>query len=61
MSQEKVEFLVVTIKVGLNAVLMDIEGEEVWVPKSIMEEWPDVDDEGEIELPEWFAIQEGLV
>lgn len=61
MSNHKVEFFVVTLRQSANAVLLDIEGEEVWVPKSIMEEWPDVDDEGEIELPEWFAIQEGLV
>ena len=61
MSNHKVEFVVITLRQSANAVLLDIEGEEIWVPKSLMEEWPDVDDEGEIELPEWFAIQEGLV
>lgn len=61
MSMEKVEFQVITLRESDLAVLFDIEGEEVWVPKSLMEDWPDEDDEGEIEIPEWFAIKEGLV
>lgn len=60
---DRVEFFVVTLRESDKAVLLDIEGEEVWVPKSLFDddEWPEVDCEGDITLPEWFAIQEGLV
>jgi hypothetical protein len=59
---ERVDFFAVTLRETDLAVLMDIDGEEVWVPKSILdEEWPEVDCEGDITLPEWFATKEGLV
>lgn len=53
------------IKVTEKAVLVLYEGEERWIPKSIITD-PDPDDleEGdereEIEVPMWFAKKEGI-
>lgn len=51
----------ITLNETEEAVLMDIEGEEVWIPKSQLLEWPMIDDEGEVEMYEWIAIEKGLV
>jgi hypothetical protein len=41
--------------------IVDSEGEEYWVPKSISEWHPDADQvSGEIEVPTWWAEKEGL-
>ena len=31
------------------------------IPKSVMEDWPDVGDDGTIMVERWFAEQEGLI
>lgn len=40
-----------------KAVLFDIEGDEIWIPKSLFE----YVEEDEIEVSSWFAEEEGLV
>jgi hypothetical protein len=46
------------------AFLFVIDGDEVWVPKSVIDEPDDIevrDEEIEIEIHEWWASREGLV
>ena len=45
-----------------EAVLFLVEDEEVWIPKSQMEEEiEDLDREGgEFTIPEWLAVEKGL-
>ena len=46
------------------ALLVTIEGEEVWVPKSQIDGSSDIqetDDTGTLVLNEWWAIEKGLV
>lgn len=51
-------------KSGL-ALLISVENEEIWVPKSILHDESDIDetsevgDEGDVVVPEWWAEQEG--
>ena len=47
---------------NMGAILVDAGGDEdVWIPKSLLDDWPEVGESGEIEIPEWLAIEEGLV
>ena len=43
--------------------LFDIDGEEVWVPKSLTEYWDEdaVDGHGTFTVPAWFAEKEELI
>jgi len=34
---------------------------DVWLPKSQLEDWPDVGESGEILMTEWMAIKKGLI
>ena len=43
------------------AVLFIMDGEEQWIPKSLIENISDEDGPGEVTIPEWFARQEGLI
>jgi hypothetical protein len=48
-----------------KAVLLDIDGEEIWVPLSVLNGPDDVDcyergDEGDFDIAGWFAKKEGL-
>ncbi len=46
------------------ALCVEVEGEEVWIPKSLVADESEVQergDEGELIIPEWFAIEKGLV
>jgi hypothetical protein len=46
------------------ALLFVVDGEEVWVPKSQIEESDEIsegDEDIEVNVAEWFAEQEGLV
>ena len=58
---EKVSVIAATSK----ALLCDIDGEEVWIPKSqIIEDESEVwdeDDEGTLVITEWIAKEKGLV
>lgn len=44
-----------------EAVLFSDGEEKFWVPKSVMEEWPDVGESGTALIAEWFALKEGLI
>lgn len=39
------------------AILFDIEGEEIWIPRSLIDE----QDSGSVDVPKWFARKEGLL
>jgi hypothetical protein len=46
-----------------KALLVDLEGEPVWVPKSCVDDDSEVyrlGDEGTLLVSEWWAIREGL-
>jgi hypothetical protein len=44
-----------------KAILVDYEGKEYWLPKSQLEDWPDVEDGGDIEVPLWLLEEKGMV
>lgn len=46
-----------------DAILVDIEGDEVWLPKSVVGDFDDADpgDTITIEIPEWLAEDRGLI
>lgn len=58
-----VELQAVVIGESPQALLFEIGGEDVWVPKSLIHEMSAEDEYGflSIEIPEWFAIQEDLI
>jgi hypothetical protein len=42
-----------------DAILFSIEGENQWIPRSIIDDiW---EDDQQVGVPEWFAWQEGLI
>lgn len=43
-----------------NAVLILIDNEEKWIPKSQLEDWPDKGEEGEIIITKWWGEKEGI-
>lgn len=48
------------------AIHVDFDGtgdpdDYVWLPKSQLEDWPDVGDTGEIMIPQWLAEDKGIV
>lgn len=43
------------------AVLFNDGDNDFWVPKSVLEDWPDVGDTGTALIQEWFAIEKELV
>ena len=43
------------------AVLLYDGDNEFWVPKSVMEDWPDEGETGTAWIQEWFAVKEGLI
>jgi len=51
-----------TLRETDQAVLFDFGlPEEVWIPKSQLEEWPDEDDFGEVWIKEWIAKEKGII
>jgi len=44
-----------------QAALLIIDGDEVWLPLSVVEDAPEVGDSGLIDVAEWFALKEGLI
>lgn len=65
MARELVEFQDVrcVAETGL-ALLCAINGSEVWIPRSQVDDSSDVlgeDDEGELVITEWLAVEKGLV
>jgi len=59
----KVELTGVEIGDTEQALLFDIDGDDVWIPRSLIEDMSIEDEYGFVTffVPEWFAIQEGLV
>lgn len=52
------------IKETSLAILCDIEGNEQWIPKSVIDDDSEVHeegDEGTLSVAGWFATKEGLV
>jgi hypothetical protein len=43
------------------AVLFSDGDNEFWIPKSVMEDWPEPEEEGTAVIEEWFAYKEGLI
>lgn len=46
---------------SVGAVLFFDGDKKFWVPKSLMEEWPEPGTEGTALIAEWFAEREGLI
>lgn len=49
---------------GLSILFEDADGKEHWLPRSLIHmspEDPDSDDPITVSLPEWKAVQEGLI
>ncbi len=47
-----------------KAILVAVEGEEVWVPRSVVDDTSEVQkkgDKGELTVAEWFAQKQGWV
>ena len=45
-----------------DAVLIDFGGKKAeWIPKSQMEDWPDVGANGDVILTEWIAEEKGVI
>lgn len=55
------------VRITDKAILVSDDGDETWIPKSeVCDEseingHSDIDDEGPLVLPEWLAIEKGLV
>lgn len=43
------------------AVYVDFGDKKVWLPKSQIEDWPDLNKSGEILMPEWLAAEKELI
>lgn len=50
------------VKTTDRAVLVEVGGEEYWIPRSVIEDGDELDegDNGEIEVADWFLRKEGL-
>ena len=60
----QVEFEAEVFKETEKALLCNVEGEEIWIPKSIIGEISEIETEGDIgvvSIPEWFAKKSGLI
>jgi hypothetical protein len=46
-----------------SAILVDVEGEEVWLPKSVVGDFDDAEpgDTIDLKIPEWLAEDRGLI
>ena len=45
-----------------DAVMIDFgQDAPTWIPKSCMEDWPDVGDSGDVLVYQWTAIDKGLL
>jgi len=58
---EFAEIDVETVHETDEAVLFDDGDKKFWIPKSVMEDWPDVGETGTAMVALWFAEKEGLV
>lgn len=44
-----------------GSILVRVGDEEKLLPKSQLEDWPDVGERGEVIVQEWLAIKKGLI
>jgi len=44
-----------------DAIFIDVGNNTVWLPKSQLEDWPDLNKSGEILMPEWLALEKELI
>ena len=57
-----VEIDATTVAETHDAVLLDCGlDKDKWIPKSVMEDWPDLNETGTALIAVWFAEKEGLV
>ena len=55
---------VVCLRETAKAILVEIDGDEVWIPKSVIHDDSEVSaggDEGDLVVAQWFAEREGLI
>lgn len=57
----EVELIGTTKKVTDKAVLIEFADGEVWLPLSLVEEYPEVDEEGNVQIPYWLAMDKELI
>jgi len=43
------------------ALLVRIDGKDIWLPKSQLDDWPDVGDEGGLLIKTWLAEEKELI
>ena len=43
------------------AILVVIDDEEYWLPKSQLDDWPDIGDSGTVTIETWLAEQKELI
>ena len=58
---EYVEIIGTTLRETDDAVLIEFADGEVWLPKSQLEGWPDVGEEGDVVMPYWLAMDKELI
>ena len=58
-----VEFDAYCVRETDMAILVDIAGEEIWIPRSVIADPDDWFDgaNGELEIKEWWAFEKGLI
>ena len=58
---EYIEIDVEVITETDGAVLVDDGDNQICVPKSVMQEWPEVGETGTAAIADWFCEKEGLI
>jgi len=63
MDNESLEFTGVVLVISYKANLLDIDGDEIWIPNSLGDYFdePKKGHEIDFEIPKWFAKQEELI
>lgn len=62
MPQEMIDIVVDEVLYETDlAILVLCDEEEIWLPKSQLEEWPDIGEEGTVIMTEWIAEEKGLI
>jgi len=61
MGRKMIEVFGTVIRETDLAILAECGDGEVWLPKSQLEDWPDIDCDGEILMTEWIAEQKELI
>lgn len=61
MGTEMVAAFGITKQVTEESVLIEFADNEIWLQKSQLENWPDIEEEGEITMPYWLAMDKDLI